>query len=62
MAECSKVLLLYSFVVKNYRLEGEERLKAIEQCIVHLPPAHRDNLTYLVNFLAELLQYQEHTS
>ncbi|PAV85449.1 hypothetical protein WR25_04786 [Diploscapter pachys] len=42
--------------------EGEERLRAIEACIVQLPAAHRHNLTYLVHFLSDMLQYEDITS
>ncbi|CAJ0607029.1 unnamed protein product [Cylicocyclus nassatus] len=43
------------------KLEDEARLQAFERCIGELPACHRHNLTYLINFLSEMLQHQEQT-
>ncbi|KIH57918.1 hypothetical protein ANCDUO_11886, partial [Ancylostoma duodenale] len=43
-------------------LEDEAKSQAFERCIGELPACHRHNLTYLINFLSEMLQHQEQTA
>ncbi|KAK5976883.1 Rho GTPase-activating protein 17 [Trichostrongylus colubriformis] len=53
---------LHNDWVNAARLEDEARLQAFERCIGELPACHRHNLTYLINFLSEMLQHQEQTA
>ncbi|VDL75665.1 unnamed protein product [Nippostrongylus brasiliensis] len=53
---------LHNEWVNASKLEEEAKLQAFERCIGELPACHRHNLTYLINFLSEMLQYQDQTS
>ncbi|KHJ99874.1 RhoGAP domain protein [Oesophagostomum dentatum] len=53
---------LHNDWVNAAKLEDEARLQAFERCIGELPACHRHNLTYLINFLSEMLQHQEQTA
>ncbi|KAK6766903.1 hypothetical protein RB195_026269 [Necator americanus] len=53
---------LHNDWVNAAKLEDESKLQAFERCIGELPACHRHNLTYLVNFLSEMLQHQEQTA
>ncbi|KAK6051454.1 RhoGAP domain protein [Cooperia oncophora] len=53
---------LHNDWVNASRLEDEAKLQAFERCIGELPACHRHNLTYLINFLSEMLQHQEQTA
>ncbi|RCN46190.1 RhoGAP domain protein [Ancylostoma caninum] len=53
---------LHNEWVNAAKLEDEAKLQAFERCIGELPACHRHNLTYLINFLSEMLQHQEQTA
>ncbi|KJH40301.1 RhoGAP domain protein [Dictyocaulus viviparus] len=53
---------LHNDWVNASKLEDEMKLQAIERCIGELPACNRHNLTYLINFLSEMLQHQEQTA
>ncbi|VDM74628.1 unnamed protein product [Strongylus vulgaris] len=53
---------LHNDWVNAAKLEDEAKLQAFERCIGELPACHRHNLTYLINFLSEMLQHQDQTA